>query len=218
MIGRMSSPADQYHCWYYDTKVWLKTTFLGIPSMKSVSDMWNYQEILWEHKPSLVLELGTGNGGSTLYFAGILQMISPHTRILSVDIHQNGLDERVRRHPAIELLECDSLSPVVASRFGELRREYGGKAFCIADSGHSMEHVLAELMLLRSLTLPGDYVVVEDGNINGHPVFSAYDPGPGPYEALEEYFSRFPQDYIPDKERENKFGFTYSPKGFLIRR
>jgi cephalosporin hydroxylase len=102
--------------------------------------------------------------------------------------------------------------------FGELRREYGGKAFFIADSGHSMEHVLAELMLLRSLTLPGDYVVVEDGNINGHPVFSAYDPGPGPYEALEEYFSRFPHDYIPDRERENKFGFTCAPKGFLIRR
>ena len=66
--------------------------------------------------------------------------------------------------------------------------------------------------------LPGDYVVVEDSNINGHPVFSPYDPGPGPYEALEEYFSRFPQDYIPDRERENKFGFTYAPKGFLIRR
>jgi cephalosporin hydroxylase len=98
------------------------------------------------------------------------------------------------RHPAIELLECDSLSPLVASRFAELRREYPGKAFCIADCGHHKEHVLAELMLLRSLTLPGDYVVVEDSNINGHPVFSDYDHGPGPYEALEEYLARFPQD------------------------
>lgn len=70
MINGMASPADQYHCWYYDTEVWLKTTFLGIPSMKSVSDMWNYQEILSELKPALVLELGTGKGGSTLYFAG----------------------------------------------------------------------------------------------------------------------------------------------------
>jgi cephalosporin hydroxylase len=218
MMSRMSSPADQYHCWYYDTKVWLKTTFLGIPSMKSVSDMWNYQEILYEHKPSLVLELGTGNGGSTLYFAAILQIVSARSRILSVDIHQSALDERVRRHPGIELLECDSLSPLVASRFAELRREYPGKAFCIADCGHHKEHVLAELMLLRSLTLPGDYVVVEDSNINGHPVFSDYDHGPGPYEALEEYLARFPQDYVPDRERENKFGFTFAPKGFLIRR
>jgi cephalosporin hydroxylase len=99
MMSRMSSPADQYHCWYYDTKVWLKTTFLGIPSMKSVSDMWNYQEILYEHKPSLVLELGTGNGGSTLYFAAILQIVSARSRILSVDIHQSALDERVRPAP-----------------------------------------------------------------------------------------------------------------------
>ena len=82
-------------------------------------------------------------------------------------------------------------------------------------SDHSMKHVFLELVQLRSLTRPGDYVVVEDGNINGHPVVP--DWGPGPYEALEEYFSRYPDDYRRDTEREEKFGFTFAPNGFLIR-
>ncbi|MBV9768089.1 MAG: hypothetical protein JOZ32_00840 [Bryobacterales bacterium] len=42
--------------------------------------------------------------------------------------------------------------------------------------------------------------------------------GPGPYEALEEYLRQYPNDYQPDREREEKFGFTFAPKGFLIRR
>jgi cephalosporin hydroxylase len=210
------SPSDLYHSWYYDSELWRKTSFLGVSCLKSVSDMWNYQEILAEIKPSLVLEMGTYYGGSTLYFAEILQLISPRSRILSVDIDLSVVDERVRRHHRVELLESDTTNPMVATRFSELRREYGGKAFCIVDSYHTKEHVLAELMLLRSVTERGDYVVVEDGNINGHPVRP--DWGPGPYEALEEYLAQYPDDYTPDLEREKKFGFTFAPKGFLIRR
>jgi cephalosporin hydroxylase len=160
--------------------------------------------------------MGTWQGGSTLYFAEILQLVSPRSRVLSVDIDQSLVDQRVRRHNLVELLQCDTTGPLVASRFNELRREYGGQAFFILDSDHTKQHVLAELMSLRALTKPGDYVVVEDGNINGHPLLP--DWGPGPYEALEEYLAKYPNDYTPDIERENKFGFTFAPKGFLIRR
>jgi len=127
----MESASDQYHIWYYDTRVWFRTTFLGVPCQKSVSDMWNYQEILAELKPSLVLEMGTLHGGSALYFPEILQLVSPRSRVLSVDIDHRAVDERVRRNERVELLESDTTSPTVASRFMELRREYGGKAFCI---------------------------------------------------------------------------------------
>ena len=167
-------------------------------------------------KPSLILELGTYNGGSTLYFAEIGKLVSPNLRVLSVDIEQNRIDPRVRSHERIELLESDSTHPRVAARFLELREAWPGKAFFIVDSNHTKDHVLAELMMLRDLTQSGDYVVVEDGNINGHPILPGW--GPGPYEALQEYMGRYPEDYIPDTAREEKFGFTFAPKGFLIRR
>jgi cephalosporin hydroxylase len=167
-------------------------------------------------KPSLILELGTFHGGSTLYFAEIGKLVSPNLRILSVDNQHHRVHPRVRTHERIELLESDSTHPRVAARFLELRNAWPGKAFCIVDSNHTRDHVLAELMLLRDLTQPADYVVVEDGNINGHPVLP--DWGPGPYEALQEYVGRYPDDYIPDTAREEKFGFTFAPSGFLIRR
>ena len=58
-------------------------------------------------------------------------------------------------------------------------------------------------------------VVSGQRNINGHPVLPQY--GPGPYEAVQEYWARYPEDYVLDTARETKFGFTFAPGGFLIR-
>ena len=212
----MTDPCEAYHIWYYETRVWFSTNFLGVPAQKSVSDLWNYQEILTEMKPSLVVEFGTLYGGSTLFFATILGLVSQRSKVLSVDIDHGKVDERARRHRRVELMQCDTTLPAVATRIISLRRKYPGNIFCILDSNHAKNHVLAELMLVRSVTRAGDYVVVEDGNINGHPVWRGWCEGPS--EALEEYKARYPDDYSPDLAREQKFGFTFAPAGFLIRR
>ncbi len=71
------------------------------------------------------------------------------------------------------------------------------------------------MMNLRDILVAGDYVVVEDSNVNGHPVLKSF--GPGPYEAVQEYFRMFPNDYEHDLERERKFGVSAAPNGFLRR-
>ncbi len=212
----MEPVPEQYHSWYYDRLVWTHTTYLGVPCLKSVSDMWNYQEILAERKPSLVIEFGTFKGGSALFFATMLKLISPHSRVLTVDVRQDLVNEAARKNPDIEFMEASSTSPEAAHRIRELRLAYPGNGFFIVDSDHSKDHVFQELLQLRQVTQPGDYIVVEDGSLNGHPVFPTF--GPGPYEALEDYFAQYPDDYQSDTAREQKFGFTFAPKGFLIRR
>lgn len=205
-----------YHAWYYDTRVWNNVTFLGIKTLKSVSDMWNYQEILWELKPSLIVEFGTRFGGSALYFEMILASINMRHRVLSVDISHEHVNDRVFANPHIELFRTSSTDSAVACRIRELRAEYPGGVFFILDSDHTKEHVLSELLLLREVTQASDYVIVEDSNVNGHPVWPHF--GPGPYEAIQEYFQRYPNDYEVDTRREQKFGFTFAVNGFLVRR
>jgi len=61
-MAKKATPANEYHKWYYDTSVWLDVKFLGVPCYKSVSDMWNYQEVMVEMKP--VMEFGTCFGRS----------------------------------------------------------------------------------------------------------------------------------------------------------
>jgi cephalosporin hydroxylase len=209
------SEPEEYNKWYYNTNVWKKTTWMGIDCWKSVSDLWNYQEILFELKPSLVIEFGTNQGGSALFFASVMRQIGKPFKVLSVDINHKALDPAARRDPDIDFVESRSTVPAIAEHIRRLRSEFPGKVFAILDSDHSRDHVLAEMKLLRPLLSAGDYLLVEDSMLNGHPNLPGW--GPGPYEAIEAYEHEFPTDYTHDVARENKFGWTFAPNGFLIR-
>jgi cephalosporin hydroxylase len=216
-LMELSAPLN-YHRWYYNRNVWRGVTFMGVYAAKCVLDLWNYQEILWELKPSLVVEFGTYAGGSALYLAWVMEMIwhsvrtSFRPRVITVDVDWSPLHELVLHNPYIMAIHGSSTDPVT---IGEIEARRDGPSFFILDSDHHADHVLSELEMLRDLTRPGDYVVVEDTNINGHPVLP--DFGPGPWEALEEYEKRHPEDYKHDTEREGKFGVTFAPRGYLIR-
>jgi cephalosporin hydroxylase len=218
-FGRLFRPADseavRYQKWYFYRAVWHSTTWAGVTCWKSVSDMWNYQEILADLKPSLVIEFGTHHGGSALFFAHVMRQLGQPFKVLSVDISHHALDPAARRDPDILFMESSSAVPAVADQIQRLITEFPGRIFAILDSDHSRDHVLAEMKLLRPLLSPGDYLIVEDSSINGHPILPGW--GAGPYEAIEAYEREFSSDYEHDVTREKKFGFTFAPNGFLIR-
>jgi hypothetical protein len=83
----------------------------------------------------------------------------------------------------------------------------------ILDSDHSKEHVLRELMIYSELVSTGSYIIVEDTNMNGHPV--AAHSGPGPMEAVSEFLKQNRRFRI-DRSRE-KFLMTFNPMGYLRR-
>jgi cephalosporin hydroxylase len=215
-LGFFRSAGTRYHLWYYRHLVWNSTSWAGVKTLKSPADMWNYQEILYTLRPSLVIEFGTRYGGSALFFVAVMRQMGSRFRLLSVDIDADTVAERIRHEPDIELLNMSSLDSRVSERIAALRKEFAGPVFVILDSDHAKAHVMAEMMLLRPLLVSGDYMVVEDSNVNGHPVYPSH--GPGPFEAIREYFRKYPDDYRYDTAREAKFGFTFATRGFLIRR
>lgn len=206
---------DQFHQWYYEMGVWQRTTFLGVPCLKYATDMWSYQEIISALRPTLVVEFGTYCGGSALYYATMLQAVNPHGLVLTVDTDRSRVAAVVKAHPLIEVMTCSSLDAAVRARIRQLRAQAPGLVFAILDSAHQMAHVLAEMESLRDVLKGGDYLVVEDGIVNGHPVLP--DFGDGPMEAIAAYRERHPSDYVADPVRELKFGLTAAPDGFLVR-
>ena len=110
-------------------EVWEGVRFLGVVTNKSVSDMWNYQEILAELKPSLIVEFGTRFGGSALYFSVIGRAINPDLRVLSVDVSHAEVYPQVLQENSITLLTSSSTDPRVAEIIRQMRGQSSDNAF-----------------------------------------------------------------------------------------
>jgi cephalosporin hydroxylase len=201
----------RFHELYYGGGVYTRTTWLGVQTYKCPLDLWTYQEILVGSRPDLIIETGTLVGGSAFFLASICDLLG-QGRIVTVDLRvREGLPE----HPRITYLHGDSASPAIVSAVTEMVRP-DERVMVILDSAHERDHVLNELHAYAPLVSEGQYLIVEDTNINGNPVFAGF--GPGPKEAveaflLEELGSRF----AIDRDRE-KFLMTFNPGGYLIRR
>jgi cephalosporin hydroxylase len=133
--------------------------------------------------------------------------------VASIDVDPAA--NMVQNHPRIDFLLGDSSSPDAVAAVRQWLPATRGTLFMILDADHSKAHVLRELEAWTPLLRRGDYLVVEDTCINGHPLRA--DFGPGPFEALEEFTARHPGLFERDVAREEKFGFTCAPRGYLIK-
>lgn len=197
---------DAFHRLYYDTAVWKDTYWLGVRTQKCPLDLWVYQELLFEQRPDLILETGTAHGGSALYLASVCDLLG-RGEVVTVDI--DPIEDRPV-HDRITYLAGSSTAAEVVT---ELERLADGResVLVILDSDHSREHVLDELRLYSRFVTPGGHLIVEDTNVNGHPVFPEH--GPGPMEAVDAFLAET-DDFEVDAARE-KFFLTFNPRGFL---
>jgi len=202
---------DRFHELYYssDSRTWRDTWWMGVRTYKCPLDLWIYQEILSELRPDLVIECGTAEGGTALYLAHVLDLIGKG-HVITIDVVPPVPPPS---HPRIQCVHGSSTDPAIVRGVEDAARGRGA-VLVILDSNHTREHVAEELRLYHRFVTPGSYLIVEDTNINGHPVFR--DHGPGPMEAVEEFLSGR-DDFLADVSRE-KFFLSFNPGGYLRRR
>lgn len=202
-----------FHRLYYDSYIvgetWQQTFWLGSRALKCPLDLWVYQEIIHEQRPDVIIETGTAEGGSALFLASVCELLGGG-RVITIDIHEPTKSRP--EHPRITYVIGSSIDPAVVSTV-EASIDADAKVMVILDSDHSKDHVVAELHAYSRLVTSGSYLVVEDTNLNGHPV--EVDFGPGPMEAVEEFLASN-HDFTVDTSCE-KFYLTMNPKGYLRR-
>ena len=200
---------EQFHRLFYnDRSTWLETRWLGVPALKCPLDLWVYQEILEELRPQLIVECGTAHGGSAYFLASICDLLGSG-EIVTIDI-----DTKPGRpvHPRITYILGSSVEADVVAEVRS-RLPATGNVLVILDSDHSAPHVERELSLFADMVTVGSYLIVEDTNINGHPVGEGF--GPGPMEAVTAFLQTNDQ-FVVDAGRE-KYHLTFNPRGFLRR-
>jgi cephalosporin hydroxylase len=205
---------DLYHLAFYNSaSTWRVNKWLGILAEQNPNDVWITQEIIFESRPDFIIETGTLCGGSAALWSMILEQVNPEGRVITIDILDQAQQARelpiVKKH--VDFLHGSSTAAEIVADVKN--RVEGKRVLVILDSDHSKQHVLDELAAYAPLVPVGSYLIVQDTNVNGHPVERTF--GPGPMEAVVEFLAAN-RNFVPDRRRE-RLMFTMHPNGYLKR-
>jgi cephalosporin hydroxylase len=202
---------------FHDLPIWDSMWYQDVRIIKNPLDLWMLQQIAWEIRPDFIVETGTWQGGSALWWANTLRgMGLESSRVITVDIQD--LTRIAATHPIwkqnIDFMLGSSTDPKITSAIAE--RVKGKRVIVNLDSDHSMEHVLKELRLYAPMVSPGSYIAVEDTHLDGVPTHP--EQGPGPMAAVRRYLAEGgSKDFEQDFTREAMVMTSY-PGGWLRRK
>ena len=193
-----------YYYWGEDPS--FHAEWRGVHTMKTPTDLWVYQEMIYNFRPDYIIETGTYKGGSAYYMASICELMG-HGKVITIDISSCEMeDPRV-----IKIVdEVGSTAPHVVQQVKDIVGD--GKCLVMLDSTHRKQHVLDELEAYAGFVPVGSYVVVEDTSLGGNPVLHSWKLGP--MDAVMDFVKK--GDFEIDRSME-KFLLTNHPKGFLKR-
>ena len=200
----------QWLIYHQGNIVFDKCYWMGVHTLKNPLDAWIYQEIIYDVQPDVIIEIGSLEGGSTLYFAHLLDILTKGM-VISIDIHRTRFSVK---HNRIVVVTGDSSSQEVISQVSELCK--GKSVLIVHDGDHHKEQVLKDLQNYSKFVSVNSYFIVEDGIID---LFKPGDGigsyGEGPLAAVEEFLKENPE-FVVDTGRE-RYILTYNPGGFLKR-
>jgi len=182
--------------------------YFGVGAIKNPLDWWIYQEIIYETKPDVIIEIGNYSGGTLLALAHMCDL-RDYGIVIGVDINHDLIPAKVKQHKRIKLVTGDA-----CQQFETIKSlvEKDDRVIIIEDSAHTYENTLNVLRLYSTLVKVGDYFIVED-SICRHGLDIGQNPGP--YEAINTFLDEN-SNFIADRNRE-RFLITWNPKGFLWR-
>jgi cephalosporin hydroxylase len=196
-------------------------TWLGLPIIQLPQDILITQEIIWETKPTVIIETGIAWGGSVVFNASQLALIGGG-RVLAIDkvitdevrseIMKFGFSDR------ITLIEGDSTSKEVINKVKEQLKS-DDKVMVFLDSNHEEAHVIQELKCYSEFVTHDQYLNVyatsieflPKSHINPRP----WGPGMSPHSAVRKFLS-MNRDFIIDTERDDKSLGSFIIEGRLL--
>lgn len=192
----------------------------GRPIIQLPHDIVRLQELIWEVKPTLIIETGVAHGGSAVFYAGLLRALGSG-RVVAIDIEIRPHNRAaIEAHPfasGIHLIERSSTHPDTLSEVRALIRD-DDRVLVILDSNHTRAHVAEELSLYAPLVSPGSYIVATDGVMEslwdvpgGRPEWKTDNPA-----AAARAFAAV-SDTFELVDRAAADGITYFPAAWLRR-
>jgi cephalosporin hydroxylase len=190
--------------------------WLGRPIIQYPQDIVAMQELIWQIKPDLIIEIGIAHGGSLIMSASMLAMLdyceaveagkmldpqATRRRVLGLDIDIRPHNrEAIEAHPMshrIDMLQGSSIAPEIIAQVHEIAKGFK-RILIFLDSNHTHDHVLAELEAYAPLTSKESYCVVFDTIVEDLPdemhEERPWCKGNNPKTAVWEYMRRLKEE------------------------
>jgi cephalosporin hydroxylase len=130
--------------------------YKGLINCKSAIDLVLYSNLIWELQPQTILEFGSLQGGSGLWFADHLEILCGHGTIHSFEMCHKCISPRAS-HPRLSFHETDlrDLGTLDVALLQKLPHPW-----LVVDDAHvNLDNLVP---LIMELMVPGDYYVIED--------------------------------------------------------
>ena len=184
--------------------------WMGVPIIRLPDDVVVLQEIVWNLKPSKIIETGIARGGSLLLSASLMSMTNGFANVLGLDLQifphtMDAINDSIFAD-SIQMWEGDSSSASAVSVVKKFLGNETNPCLLILDSDHTHSHVLNELNALAHLLPARSVIMVADTLIEELPADFYKDrnwaQGNNPLTALNEFLSENSESF----EREFKWG------------
>lgn len=186
--------------------------YRGVPLQKNPFDLAIYPLLLDRTRPRTLIEIGSYQGGSAIWFADQASLLGLDLRVISIDLEVPATVAR----PSIDFLRGDArkLETVLPSPvMNALQRPL----MVVEDSSHLAGTTAAVLEFFDTWLRSGEYIVIEDGILSDMRVADLYDGGP--LRAIEAFLEKRADRYEVDRGLCDYYGrnVTWNVNGYLRR-
>ena len=229
------------HDWVFESmkrKYLYNFDWLGRPIIQYPQDMVAIQEIIWQVRPTLIIETGIAHGGSLILSASMLALLDyceavesglaiypseSKRKVVGIDIeireHNRSAIERHPMSSKIEMIEGSSTDQRIINQVAKIAKDHSS-VLVLLDSNHTHDHVFCELEAFANLVSVGSYCVVFDTFVEDMPTgyFADrhWDKGNSPRTAVDQ-FLKLNAEFEVDESIQNKLLITVAPGGFVKR-
>jgi cephalosporin hydroxylase len=186
--------------------------YRGLPCQKNPFDLALYLRLLYEVQPATIIEVGSFQGGSALFFADTLDRYGIYSQIYSIDLHP----PTKKLASNISFLSGNALE-LQNTLSVEFMHSLARPLLVIEDSAHTFETTLSTLKFFDQFLASGEYIVIEDGIVFDllEPEYRAFENGPN--KAILSFLQKTTSNYMIDTNYCDYYGhnFTYNTNGYL---
>jgi cephalosporin hydroxylase len=208
----------------FEYKYYLNFRWLGRPIVQYPQDVIALQEIVWDTRPTLIVETGVAHGGSLILYASLFELMQLPGEVVGVEIELRAHNAAaIRAHPMsgrIRVVEGSSIDPAVVAQVAEIARGHE-RVMVVLDSHHAHEHVAAELEAYAPLVTSGNYLVVMGTAVGDLPasldIQRPWNHERNPRTALHAWLAQG-QPFDVDEGLSQRLILSDGPGGYLRRR